>query len=84
MESTLQKPAFVAAKTTPKLLHDRFFAGFTWSLAFRYSVIFIARLTKFQTTPRPRVLSSFQCLFFRDCGCGKAMSFDDFFRRDSA
>jgi hypothetical protein len=82
MESTLQKPAFVAAKTTPKLPHVRFFAGFTSSLAFRYSVTFIARLTKFQTTPPPLGLSSFLCLFFRDCGCGKAMSFDDFFRRD--
>jgi hypothetical protein len=52
------------------------------SLAFRYSVTFIARLTKFQTTPPPLGLSSFLCLFFRDCGCGKAMSFDDYFRRD--
>src|ERR1700676_5607903 len=29
----------------------RFFAGFASSLAFRYSVIFIVRLKKFQSTP---------------------------------
>jgi len=27
-------------------------------------------------------LSSFLHLSFRDCGCGKAMSFDDLFRKD--
>src|SRR6266481_4462983 len=26
--------------------------------------------------------SFFLCCSFRDCGCGKAMSFDDFFRRE--
>ena len=60
----------------------RFFAGFTSSSAFRYSVIFIVRLKKFQTTPPLFGLSSFLYLSFRDCGCGKAMSFDDYFRKD--
>ncbi len=60
----------------------RFFAGFTLSLAFRYSVIFIVRLKKSQSTPPLFGLSSFLYLSFRDCGCGKAMSFDDFFRKD--
>src|SRR5438445_9801631 len=60
----------------------RFFARFTSPLAFRYSVIFIVRLKKFQTT-RPQLdLSSSLSWSFRDCGCGKAMSFDDLFRRD--
>jgi hypothetical protein len=59
MKSTLQKPALVAAKTTPKPPQVRFFAGFTSSLAFRYSVIFIVRLKDFETT-RPQLgLSSF-------------------------
>src|SRR5436190_4273701 len=60
----------------------RFFARFTLFLAFRYSVIFIVRLKKFQSTPLLFGLSSFLYLFFRDFGCGKAMSFDDLFRKD--
>src|SRR5262245_7524733 len=60
----------------------RFFAGFTSSLAFRYSVIFIVRLKKFQTTPPLLGLSSFLYLSWRDFGCGKAMSCDDLFRKD--
>jgi|ERR1700687_4588132 len=59
-----------------------FFAGFTSSLAFRYSVIFIVRLKQFQTTPPQLGLSSFLQWSFRDCGCGKAMSFDNLFRKD--
>src|ERR1700704_5758458 len=59
----------------------RFFAVFTLSLAFRYSVIFIVRLKKFQTMPPLFGLSSFLYLSFRDFGCGKAMSFDDLFRK---
>src|SRR5580658_10850739 len=66
----------------PKPPPVRFFAGFTSSLAFRYSVTFIARLTKFQTTLPLLGLFLFLGLFFRDCGCGKAISFDDLFRRD--
>src|SRR5216684_7623524 len=60
----------------------RFFARFTSSLAFRYSVIFIVRLKNFQSTPPVFGLSSFMQCSFRDCGCGKAMSCDDLFRRD--
>src|ERR1700704_3441707 len=42
----------------------RFFAGFTSSLAFRYSVIFIVRLKKFQIAPRCSVcLPSCNCPF---------------------
>jgi hypothetical protein len=37
----------------------RFFAGFTSSLAFRYSVIFIVRLKKFEITPPLFGFSSF-------------------------
>src|SRR4029077_8238139 len=44
--------------------------------------MFIARLTKSQSTPPLFGLSSFLYLSFRDCGCGKAMSFDDLFRKD--
>src|SRR5882762_4684086 len=58
------------------------FAGFTSSLPFRYSVIFIVRLNKSQTTPPLLGLSSFLYLSFRDCGCGKAMSFDGLSRRN--
>ena|SRR6266480_113137 len=60
----------------------RFFAGFTLSLAFRYSLTFIVRLKKFQTTRPLFGVSSFLQLSFRDFGCGKAMSFDDLFRKD--
>src|SRR5713101_8048262 len=60
----------------------RLFAGFTPSLAFRYSVIFIVRLKKFQSTPPVFGLSSSLSCSFRDFGCGKAMSFDGLFRRD--
>jgi hypothetical protein len=60
----------------------RSFAGFTSSWPFRYSVISIVRLKKFQTTPPLFGLSSFLHLSFRDFGCGKAMSFDDLFRKD--
>jgi hypothetical protein len=38
-----------------------------------------SRLTKFQTIPPLLGLSSSQYLSFGDCGCGKAMSFDDLF-----
>jgi hypothetical protein len=57
----------------------RFFAGFTSSLAFRWSVMFIVRLKKFRTTPLLFDLSSFLCLSFRDFGCGKAISFGDLY-----
>ena len=82
MESTLQKPAFVAAKITPKATTRSVFRWIHLVFSIPISATFIARLTKFQTTPPPLGLSSFLCLFSRDCGCGKAMSFDDFFRRD--
>jgi hypothetical protein len=55
----------------------RFFAGFTSSLPFQYSVMFIVRLNRFQITPLLFGLSSFRYLSFRDFGCGKAMSSDD-------
>lgn len=55
------------------------FVGFTLSLAFRYSVIFIVLLKRFQTTPPRFGLSSFQYLSLRGFGCGKAMSFDGLF-----
>src|SRR6266850_3471000 len=58
----------------------RFFAGFTSSLPFRYSVISIVRLKNFRTMPPQLGLSSFLQWSLRDCGCGKAMSFDDLFR----
>ena len=62
----------------------RLFARFISSLAFRYSVIFIVRLKRFQTTPPLFGLSSFPYLSFRDFGCGKAISFDDLFQKDRA
>lgn len=55
-------------------------AGFTSSLPFRYSVISIVHSTKFRTTLPLPGLSSFRYSCFRDCGCGRAMSFDGFFR----
>jgi len=55
-------------------------AGSTWFSAFRYSVIFIVRLRKAQITPELLGSLSFLCLSFRDCGCGKAMAFDNSFR----
>ena len=60
----------------------RFFAGFTSSLAFRYSVTFTVRLTEFHSTPALPGLSSCPQWSFRVFGCGKAMSFDDLFRKD--
>jgi hypothetical protein len=60
----------------------RFFAGFTSSLAFRSSAISIVRLKDFPTMPLQLGLSSFLEWSLRDCGCGKAMSFDDLFRKD--
>jgi hypothetical protein len=42
-----------------KASHVGFFAGFTSSLAFRSSAIFIVRLSKFQITPSRLDLSSF-------------------------
>jgi hypothetical protein len=62
--------------------NGRFFVGFTSSLAFRYSVIFIVRLKNFRAMPPQLGMSSFLSWSLRDCGCGKAMSFDDFFRKD--
>src|SRR5437762_6659874 len=59
--------------------HVRLFAGFTSSSAFRYSVIFIVRLKSFRTTRPSLGMSLFLSWSFRDCGCGKAMSFDDSF-----
>jgi hypothetical protein len=43
--------------------------------------MFIVRLNKFQTTPPLFGLSSFLYLPYRDFGCGKAMCFDDLFRK---
>jgi hypothetical protein len=48
------------------------------------SVTFTVRLNRFQTTPPLLGLSSFLYLSYRDFGCGKAMSFDDSFRKRSA
>jgi hypothetical protein len=82
----MSSPPYLPTPVSPfhaePLQNVRFFAGFTSSLPFRYSVIFIVRLKKSQTTPPLLGLSSFLYLSFRDCGCGKAMSFDDFFRKD--
>ena len=82
MESTLQKPAFVAAKTTPKATTR---SVFRW-IHLVFSIPILGYIySPFDQIPNyapPLGLSSFLCLFFRDCGCGKAMSFDDFFRRD--
>jgi len=47
-----------------------------------YLTIFIVRLKKFRTTLRLPGLCSFLSWSFRGFGCGKAMSFDDLFRRD--
>src|SRR5215470_8350323 len=60
----------------------QFFARFTSSSAFRYSVIFIVRLKKSQTTPLLPGSSSFLRLSFRDFGCGKATHFDGLFRKN--
>ena len=53
----------------------RFFAGFTSSLAFRYSVMFIVRLKNFRITPPLFGLSSFLYLSFRDFGCTAGVFF---------
>src|SRR5437667_1302427 len=50
----------------------RFFAGFTSSLPFRYSVTFMVRLRKFNSRPPLFGLSSFLYLSFRDIGCFQA------------
>src|SRR5580692_6282513 len=60
----------------------RFFAGFTSSVAFRYSVIFMIRLRILTTMPTVLGMSFFLYCSFRGFGCGKAMSYDDLFRRD--
>ena len=60
-----------------RVTNVRFFAGFTSSSAFRSSAISIVRLKNFPTTLRQLGLSSFLSWSFRDCGCGRAMSFDD-------
>jgi len=60
----------------------RFFAGFTSSLPFRFSVIFTVRSKNFRTTPPRPGLSSFRSLCFRESGCGKAMLFEGLFRKD--
>ncbi len=57
-------------------------SGFTSSFAFRFSAMFIVRLKDFQSMPPPFGMSSFLQLCFRDFGCGKAMSFDESFRKD--
>src|SRR5438876_12175047 len=44
--------------------------------------MFIVRLKNFQATPPLFGLSPFLYLSLRDFGCGKAMSFDDLFRKD--
>src|SRR6266404_1686671 len=44
--------------------------------------MFIVRFKNFQTTPPWFGLSPFLYLSLRDFGCGKAMSFDDLFRKD--
>ncbi len=53
------------------------FAGFTSCLVFRYSVTFMIHLRTLQITPTVFDMSFFQYRFFRDCGCGKGMSFGD-------
>ena len=63
-------------------LYVRFFAGFTSSLPFRSSAMFIARLTRFQTTPDLLGLFSVLCWPFRGFGCGKVMSSGSLFRKD--
>jgi len=60
----------------------RFFVGFTSSLAFRSSVIFIVHLKKFRTTHPLFGSSSSRYLRFPGFGCGRATSFGDSFRRD--
>jgi hypothetical protein len=43
---------------------------------------FIVRLKNFRTTPPLFGMWPFLSLSLRDFGCGKAMSFDDLFRKD--
>ena len=81
MESTLRSRPSSPQRPPPKLLHFRFFAGFTSSLAFRYSVTFMIRLRILTTTPPVLGMSFFLYCSFRGFGCGKATSFGDLFRR---
>src|SRR3974390_124155 len=60
----------------------RFFAGFTSSVAFRYSVTYMIPLRTLRIMPPVSGISFFLHCSFRDFGCGKAMSFDDSFRKD--
>jgi fluoride ion exporter CrcB/FEX len=59
-----------------------FFAGFTSSSAFRYSVIFIVRSKNFQAMLLLLGLSFSLPWSFQDCGCGKAMLLGGFFRKN--
>lgn len=60
----------------------RFFAGFTSSVAFPYSVTFMIRPRILTTTPPALGMSFFLYCSFRGFGCGKAMWFVEFFRGD--
>jgi hypothetical protein len=60
----------------------RFSAGFTSSWPSRFSVTSIVRLKSFQTMLPQLGSFSFLEWFFRDCGCGKAISCGDLFRED--
>jgi len=53
------------------------FAGFASFSAFRYSVIFVVGSTRFQIAPFLPGLFSFRSWPCQDCGCGKAIWFDD-------
>jgi len=61
MESTLQKPAFVAAKATPKATTRWVFRWIHLIFSIPAFGYIYSRLTKFQTTPPPLGLSSFLC-----------------------
>ncbi len=61
----------------------RFFAGFISSSVFRSWATSIVRSTNFQATPRQLATSSFQSWSLPDCGCGKAILFDESFFRNN-
>src|SRR5690348_17297687 len=62
--------------------HPSFFAGFTSSAASRSWATSTARSTRYPITPPPRGSSSCPSWSLRDFGCGKAISFDGFFRNE--
>ena len=77
MESTLHKPALVSNATKRWILRSIHLLLSIPIIGYIYSPF--DQIPNYAPVPG---LSSFLCLFFRDFGCGKAMSFDGSFRKD--